>query len=621
MKIIKEIPGTNDVKLSIDKSKPELQIKLDREKMEQLGLNVQQVGSAINLSLAGNTDLQYSDGDDDFDINVKFDQFNRKKIDDVGSLTFLNNQGKIVELKNFATITQSLGPNKLERYDRISSLTVKCSVYGRPVGTVGEEIKTAIKEKIHSPEITIDYKGQMERQSDAFSSLFTAIIFALILVYLVMVALYNSYLYPFVVLFSIPVAIIGALFALALSGESLTIFSMVGMIMLIGLVCKNAILIVDFANKFRDKGLTVREALIEAGKERLRPILMTTFSMIFGMLPIALASGASAESKNGLAWVIIGGLTSSLLLTLVLVPSVYMTMEKYKEKYSTLKYIHDQFLIKANEKSIDLNLKLSLSYRDVNIVTDETKLVQVLTNLLENSLKFTKNGYVNFGYTIQDNELEFFVEDSGIGIPSNMHQEIFERFRQVESTNTRRFGGSGLGLSISKAYIELLGGRIWLISELNKGSIFYFTLPFKRIQKNTSSEKRSGDILKFEIEQPKTLLVAEDEDSNYMLLEEMLSGFNINIIRAMDGAEAIRICKSEHIDMVLMDMKMPVMDGYEATKIIREFMPLLPIIAQTAYSSEIDKNKALACGCTDFISKPLKREYIISTIKGQLNQT
>ena len=333
MKVIKQISGTNDVKLSVDKSKPELQIKLDREKMEQLGLHVQQVGSTLNLALAGNTDLQYSVGDDDFDINVQYDQFNRKKIDDVGSLTFLNNQGKLVELKNFATITQSLGPNKLERYDRISSLTVKCSVYGRPVGTVGEEIRTAIKEKIHSPEITIDYKGQMERQADAFGSLFTAIAAALIFVYLVMVALYNSYLYPFVVLFSIPVAIIGALFALALSGESLTIFSMVGMIMLIGLVCKNAILIVDFANKFREKGLSVREALVEAGKERLRPILMTTFAMVFGMLPIALASGASAESKNGLAWVIIGGLTSSLIFTLVLVPSVYMSMEKYKEKF------------------------------------------------------------------------------------------------------------------------------------------------------------------------------------------------------------------------------------------------------------------------------------------------
>jgi len=336
MKVIKQVPGTNDVKLSVDKSKPELQVKLDREKMEQSGLNVQQVGSTLNLALAGNTDLQYSQGDDDFDINVQYDQFNRKKIDDVGSLTFLNNQGKVVELKNFASITQSLGPNKLERYDRISSLTVKCSVYGRPVGTVGEEIKAAIQEKIHSPEISIDYKGQMERQADAFGSLFTAIFAALIFVYLVMVALYNSYLYPFVVLFSIPVAIIGALFALALSGESLTIFSMVGMIMLIGLVSKNAILIVDFANKFREKGMTVREALVEAGKERLRPILMTTFSMIFGMLPIALASGASAESKNGLAWVIIGGLTSSLIFTLVLVPAVYTTMENFKEKFKNI---------------------------------------------------------------------------------------------------------------------------------------------------------------------------------------------------------------------------------------------------------------------------------------------
>ena len=336
MKILKEISGTNDVKLSIDKSKPELQIKLDREKMEQLGLNVQQVGSILNLALAGNSELQYSEGDDDFDINVQYDQFNRKNINDVGSLTFLNNQGKVIELKNFAAITQSLGPNKLERYDRISSLTVKCSVYGRPVGTVGDEIKTAIKEKIQTSEITIDYKGQMERQSDAFGSLFTAVVAAIIFVFLVMVALYNSFLYPFVVLFSIPVAVIGALFALALSGESLTIFSMVGMIMLIGLVCKNAILIVDFTNKFREKGLEVREALIEAGKERLRPILMTTFSMIFGMLPIALALGASAESKNGLAWVIIGGLTSSLIFTLVLVPSVYMTMEKYKEKFNNI---------------------------------------------------------------------------------------------------------------------------------------------------------------------------------------------------------------------------------------------------------------------------------------------
>jgi hydrophobic/amphiphilic exporter-1 (mainly G- bacteria), HAE1 family len=330
--VIRHIPGTNDIKYSVDKSKPELQIHLDREKMAQLGLNVQQIGSTMNLAFAGNTDLQYSEAGNDYSIACRLDQFDRTSLEDIGSLTFLNSQNKPVEMRNFASISQSLGANKLERYNRMSSLTVKCNVFGRPVGTVGEEIKAAVKKRIQALDVIIDYKGQMERQSDAFGSLSTAILAAFIFVYLVMVALYNSYFYPFVVLFSIPVAVIGAIFALALSGEPLTIFAMIGMIMLIGLVAKNAILLVDFTNKLRAEGRTVVEALIEAGRERLRPILMTTLSMVFGMLPIALASGAGAESKNGLAWVIIGGLSSSLLLTLVLVPAVYLSLENYKEK-------------------------------------------------------------------------------------------------------------------------------------------------------------------------------------------------------------------------------------------------------------------------------------------------
>jgi hydrophobic/amphiphilic exporter-1 (mainly G- bacteria), HAE1 family len=336
MALLKTIPGTNDIKYSVDKSKPELQVKLDREKMDQLGLNVQQVGNIMNMAFAGNTDLQYSESGNDYDISVQLDKFNRTSIDDVGSLTFLNNKNELVELNSFATISQALGPSKLERYNRISALTVKCNVFGRPVGTVGEEIKSSIKKKIHAPDVIIDYKGQMERQADAFGSLFTAILAAFVFVYLVMVALYNSYLYPFVVLFSIPVAVIGAIFALALSGEPITIFAMIGMIMLIGLVSKNAILLVDFTNKLRNEGYPVVEALIEAGRERLRPILMTTLSMVFGMLPIALATGAGSESKNGLAWVIIGGLTSSLLLTLVLVPAVYLSLEKYRQKVTRI---------------------------------------------------------------------------------------------------------------------------------------------------------------------------------------------------------------------------------------------------------------------------------------------
>ena len=332
MYLIKDIQGIYNIKLSVEKSKPEMQISLDRNKMSMLGLSVADVGNTLQLAFAGNTDLQYSELGTDYDINVKLDQFDRKKINDIGSITFKNSKGEIIELRQFANIYQSLGPNKLERYNRISSITVNAQVFGRPVGTVGSDIQKLITQNIHSNTVTIDYIGQMQRQSEAFGSLFTALFAAILLVYFVMVALYNSYLYPFVVLFSLPVALIGALLALALAGQNISIFVLIGMIMLMGLVAKNAILLVDFTNKLKEEGASVLEALVKAGKERLRPILMTTIAMIFGMLPLALSTGASSETKNGLAWVIIGGLTSSLLLTLILVPSVYMSMENIKVK-------------------------------------------------------------------------------------------------------------------------------------------------------------------------------------------------------------------------------------------------------------------------------------------------
>jgi HAE1 family hydrophobic/amphiphilic exporter-1 len=332
MYLIKDVPGINDIRLSVEKSKPEMHISLDRDKMSMLGLSVADVGNTLQLAFAGNTDLQYSELGTDYDIDVKLDQFDRKKIDDIGSITFKNSKGEIIELSQFANISQSLGPNKLERYNRISSLTVNAEVFGRPVGTVGDDIKKLIAQNIHSNKVTIDYIGQLQQQSEAFGSLFFALAAAILLVYFVMVALYNSYLYPFVVLFSLPVALIGALLALALTGQNISVFVLIGMIMLMGLVAKNAILLVDFTNKLKEDGASILDALVEAGKERLRPILMTTVAMVFGMLPLAISSGASSESKNGLAWVIIGGLISSLLLTLVLVPCVYFTAETIKTK-------------------------------------------------------------------------------------------------------------------------------------------------------------------------------------------------------------------------------------------------------------------------------------------------
>ncbi len=281
--------------------------------------------------------------------------------------------------------------------------------------------------------------------------------------------------------------------------------------------------------------------------------------------------------------------------------------------------IKDQFSSKTPDKNVTLGFRSTLADEEAIIITDATKLTQILTNLIDNALKFTQQGYVNFGYTVKGSQLEFYVEDSGIGIPLDMQDLIFNRFRQVETSVARNYGGSGLGLSISKAYAKMLGGKIWLTSELDKGSVFNFTIPYKKVNSEKLLDIPTIKGLDFEFKKPKTLLIAEDEDISFMLLEELFSDWGINIIRAINGIEAVEICKSNpHIDLVLMDIKMPEMDGYEATIRIKEFKPNLYIIAQTAYSSEADKEKAFACGCSDFISKPLKQELLLSKINEQL---
>lgn len=333
MDIIRRTPGTVDANFSIDDPRQEVNIKLDREKIASMNMSVSDIGATLRTALNGNDDSKYRDGIYEYDIRIGIDNFDRSSPEDVSKLTILNKKGELIELKEIAEISYGLGPSALERNDRISSITVKSNVIGRPAGTVGNEIMASISGNM--PEgVTIKPSGTMEEQSSNFSILFVAFLAAIVLIYLIMVALYNSLLDPVVVLFSIPLSIIGALLALALTMNDLTIFSIVGLIVLIGLVAKNAILLVDFANQMQaEKGLSIYEALIEAGKERLRPILMTTFAMIFGMLPIALATGNGAEIKNGMAWVIIGGLISSMLLTLVVVPIVYYITHRAVEKY------------------------------------------------------------------------------------------------------------------------------------------------------------------------------------------------------------------------------------------------------------------------------------------------
>jgi HAE1 family hydrophobic/amphiphilic exporter-1 len=329
--IVRNTPGTADARLSIDDPRQEVQVTLDRDKMAFLNLSVSDVGATLRTALNGNDNSEYREGNYEYDIRIGIDNFDRTNSEDVARLTFMNKRGELIELQQFADISYGLGPSALERTDRISSIVVKANVIGRPVGTVGSEISAALKDDI--PEgVTVKTSGMMEQQSTVFGSLAFAFLAAIVLIYLIMVVLYNSLLDPVIVLLSIPLSLIGALLALALTMNSLNIFTIIGLIVLIGVVAKNAILLVDFANHIRKEGVDLFNALIEAGKERLRPILMTTFAMIFGMLPIALASGNAAEIKNGMAWVIIGGLTSSLILTLIVVPVVYYIFHRIAEK-------------------------------------------------------------------------------------------------------------------------------------------------------------------------------------------------------------------------------------------------------------------------------------------------
>ena len=325
LQLLKKVPGSVDAELSTDTGSPEVRVNIDRDKMSSLGLNLSNVGQAMQTAFNGNTDGKYRAGEYEYDINIRFADNDRKSIDDVRNLMFTNADGEQIRLSQFANVDMSSGPSLLQRRDKSPSVKVLSKVVGRPVGDVANEWAAQFmdNEKTKPPGVNYVWGGDMENQTEGFGTLGIALLAAIVLVYLVMVSLYDSFVYPFVVLFSIPLALIGVMVILALTGNSLNIFTMLGMIMLIGLVAKNAIMIVDFANMRKAAGANTHDALIQANHARLRPILMTTIAMIFGMLPIALAKGAGAEMNNGLAWVVIGGLTSSLFLTLIIVPVVY----------------------------------------------------------------------------------------------------------------------------------------------------------------------------------------------------------------------------------------------------------------------------------------------------------
>jgi CheY-like chemotaxis protein/nitrogen-specific signal transduction histidine kinase len=273
------------------------------------------------------------------------------------------------------------------------------------------------------------------------------------------------------------------------------------------------------------------------------------------------------------------------------------------------------FKPETDKKKIELIQDPFPSIKTSLITTDKTKLTQILTNLIKNSIKYTKIGQINYGYSKKGGNLEFYVRDTGIGIKLEIQDKIFERFRQADLSATRPYEGAGLGLSISRSFVEMLGGKIWLESTPNEGSTFYFTIP---LSKETSNEKvEAKDEFPEELNlQNCNILLVEDDKTSLLLLQEVFSEPETKTLHARNGKEAIAMLeKYPEINLVLMDIKMPLMNGFDATRKIKQMRPDLPVIAQTAFASPLDKQKSLDAGCDDYISKPILKEKLLEIIR------
>ncbi len=276
-----------------------------------------------------------------------------------------------------------------------------------------------------------------------------------------------------------------------------------------------------------------------------------------------------------------------------------------------LDYLYEFFMPEADLKGLKLSIKKPLENTAAIINTDKEKLFAIISNLIKNAIKYSHKGSIEVGYKMRDNMLEFYVKDEGIGISPNSQDAIFDRFVQANLTITKEYEGSGLGLAISKGFVELMGGKISVESNLGKGSMFCFTIPNMPIANNI---KHTNTIM--QAEQNKrfkdlSILIAEDDESAFFYLSEILKRYSKQIFRANNGQEAIDICKNnKDIDLVLMDIKMPDVDGFEATREIRKFNKTIPIIAQTAFAMVGDQQKVKDAGCNDYISKPIERNEL-----------
>ena len=325
--VMEEIPGMVDVEISQKEPRPEIWVEVDREKASQLGLNLQTIGWTVRNYFYGLDPTEYREAGDKWDIFTRLTERDKDKLRSLPEVPIYAQDGRIIRLKNIARIAEGRGPIEIERKNRQRLVKVEGDTYKRALGAVTDDLKRRLKEMEIPSGIKIQFGGEVEEQGKVFKDLTILLILGLVLVYMVMAALFGSFRDPFLIMFTVPLAFCGVIFAFYLTGTTLGIMSFMGVVMLVGIVVNNAIILLDYTHLLQKRGLSLKEAVTQAGKNRLRPVLMTTLTTIFGMLPMAVSKGVGAEAWNPLGITMLGGLSVSTLITLVLIPTIYFLVE------------------------------------------------------------------------------------------------------------------------------------------------------------------------------------------------------------------------------------------------------------------------------------------------------
>ncbi len=331
-KAVKEVPGTVDVTNSINARRPDISVAVDKIAAAEYGVTSQAAAAMLRLAIEGADAGVFRREGSEYDIKLRFKKDQVKTIEDIRSITLASSYGTPVELGRIASIKDSDSPREITRRDRQQLVMIEANLQGRVQGGVVKDIQAKLVNLNLPYGYAIEYGGDQSMMSTSFSALIKALIASVILVYMVLVVLYESYLTPVIRMLSLPCGIIGALLAMAISGEALNIMALIGVIMLDGIASKNGTLLIDYTNTLMKRGLPLREALLEAGVTRIRPIIMTSVTMIFGMLPAALSYGNGSEMKSGMALVLIGGLAASTILTPLIIPVVYTLIDDLRKK-------------------------------------------------------------------------------------------------------------------------------------------------------------------------------------------------------------------------------------------------------------------------------------------------